>query len=73
VLEKVVVPDSQDLEALRFEIAVTFHVARPTMLTTVDLNDQAPCRTKEVDDIMIDWYLSPELEPREALGTKDLP
>ena len=74
IVENLVVPESQNPEALRAQIGIASMVARAfRVLPTIRLDDQPFTYAGEVDDIMIDHELAFELESDEPLGPQDLP
>ena len=45
----------------------------PIMLLSIDLDDQLPLRTEEIDGVVQKRHLPPELEILEAPSTESLP
>ena len=73
-LEHVVVPESQDLEALRPQPCIPrFIVAGALVLAAVDLDDELSIQADEVDDVMTDRMLAAESGIADLLSSQTVP
>jgi hypothetical protein len=69
VREKLVVPNTDDLKALRSQICIPLGVTCAFgMLAPIDLDDQFVRGTQKIYDVMSDRNLSPKLESVEAVS-----
>jgi hypothetical protein len=73
ILQNVVVLEADEAEALAFEICSPASVAFGGVLAAVDLDDQAPFRTQEIDDVAVDLHLLPEFDAIQLTAAQDAP
>jgi hypothetical protein len=67
-LKHFVVPETQDQIAACFEggsASIVFCTSR-TVLSAIDLNDQARGLATEIDDVPVDWHLAAEFQAGKA-------
>jgi hypothetical protein len=61
------VPDSNDTESFGFEPSSSSRIvdSLPSVLSTIELDDEATLQANEVDDVGAERYLATELELAE--------
>jgi hypothetical protein len=72
ILERVVVPDSDDAKTLGFEPSRALSIMRcyDRMLAAIDLDDQLPFEADEIYDVSPNRSLPPELQSLELSKAK---
>lgn len=73
ILQDVLVPEANDAEALAFEVSSSSSISLGRVLSSINFDDQALRRTKEVDDIAVDFDLLSKLESVVLTRAQDAP